>query len=91
MKDFEREHTRIMVGEAIRNTRDFRLKIVEMLNETECSIGDGALAFLTLAATHLKDNEITREEFLELCDIIYVSAEINYGDGDDEVKTSRIN
>lgn len=90
MEDFEREHTRIMVGEAIRNTRDLRLRVVEMLNETECSIGDGALAFLTLAATHLKDNEVTREEFLELCDIIYTSASVNEAN-EDVVETPRTN
>jgi hypothetical protein len=87
--DIEREHTRNMVGEAVLNTRELRVKIVELFEETDTNIGDGSMALLVLAAAHLKKHDVTREEFLELCDVIYVSTEINYNG--DNVTTPRIN
>jgi hypothetical protein len=88
--DIEREHTRNIIGEAIRNTQEIRVRVVRLFDETDTSVWDGSMALLVLTAAHFKKNNITREEFLELCDIVYESSEVNHGDGD-KVTTPRIN
>jgi hypothetical protein len=68
--DYEQETANI-IAEAVRRTRTLREELITLLNNSSCGVLDGSLALITMATAHLKEEDISEQDFLELCKLIY--------------------